>query len=513
MAERRVFVFDLQHQHRTAVRGHQRLHHRRDRRDITAYRGHVIRIVPVAHPDVRVAQQIGRQTAEIPFAADVRTGPQIHPHAFFRANADEAREVAAVAREVEHTGFRFQRVPHRIKRDGVEAHRLGHPDAVPPVFARNPDGMHFAASDHERLAVQQELPIGKFEPMRAAIGQGFGTHALRRRHRTQARGERRQRRQHAQAQKSPAPHIITGWRRNHVALIVTHALRRPLVPRHYAFVRICIYNSQMKLDETATLRGEPLAMPRSHSLRRDDTERPSLMLAADVGGTHARIGLLQARAGAQPPLEMLARHVYECAKWPGLGEILQDFLAHHANGRGGIARCALAVAGYLRGDELVAENLRWPVRISELRAHLKLDRLDIVNDFEALACGTRFLSARDSIAVIDAKGTPGPTVVVGPGTGLGCAVVLTNGDGSIVMPSEAGHVALAPGNDREIEVLRRLGRDRGYVHTGHALSGPGLVNLYRALAEIEGVAAIHEAPAAVSAAAISGNDLLAREAL
>jgi len=269
----------------------------------------------------------------------------------------------------------------------------------------------------------------------------------------------------------------------------------------------------MKLDETATLRGEPLAMPRSHSLRRDDTERPSLMLAADVGGTHARIGLLQARAGAQPPLEMLARHVYECAKWPGLGEILQDFLAHHANGRGGIARCALAVAGYLRGDELVAENLRWPVRISELRAHLKLDRLDIVNDFEALACGTRFLSARDSIAVIEAKGTPGPTVVVGPGTGLGCAVVLPNGDGSIVMPSEAGHVALAPGNDREIEVLRRLGRDRGYVHTGHALSGPGLVNLYRALAEIEGVAAIHEAPAAVSAAAISGNDLLAREAL
>ena len=269
----------------------------------------------------------------------------------------------------------------------------------------------------------------------------------------------------------------------------------------------------MKLDETATLRGEPLAMPRSHSLRRDDTERPSLMLAADVGGTHARIGLLQARAGAQPPLEMLARHVYECAKWPGLGEILQDFLAHHANGRGGIARCALAVAGYLRGDELVAENLRWPVRISELRAHLKLDRLDIVNDFEALACGTRFLSARDSIAVIDAKGTPGPPVVVGPGTGLGCAVVLPNGDGSIVMPSEAGHVALAPGNDREIEVLRRLGRDRGYVHTGHALSGPGLVNLYRALAEIEGVAAIHEAPAAVSAAAISGNDLLAREAL
>jgi glucokinase len=269
----------------------------------------------------------------------------------------------------------------------------------------------------------------------------------------------------------------------------------------------------MELDEAAALRDEPLAMTRTRSLRRDDGERTSLVLAADVGGTHARIGLLQARAVAQPPLEMLARHVYECTKWPGLGEVLEDFIAHHATPRHDIARCVLAVAGYMRGDELVAENLRWPVRLSELRARLKLDRLDIVNDFEALACGTRFLSANDSIAVIDAKGAPGPTVVVGPGTGLGCAVLLPNGDAPIVIPSEAGHVALAPGNEREIEVLRRLGRDRAYVHVGHVLSGPGLVNLYRALADMEGVEAVHEAPAAVSEAAMAGNDPLAREAL
>jgi glucokinase len=269
----------------------------------------------------------------------------------------------------------------------------------------------------------------------------------------------------------------------------------------------------MKLDEAAAPPVEPPALTRTRSLRRDDTEPTSLVLAADVGGTHARIGLLQTRPGAQPQLDMLASHVYECAKWPGLGEILEDFMAHYANPRHGIARCALAVAGYLRGDELIAENLRWPVRLSELRARLKLQRLDIVNDFEALACGTRFLSKSASIAVIEAQGTTGPTVVVGPGTGLGCAVLLPNGDAPLVMPSEAGHVALAPGNDREIEVLRRLGRDRAYVHIGHVLSGPGLVNLYRALAEIGGAHAIHSEPAAISAAAVSGKDLLARQAL
>ncbi len=270
----------------------------------------------------------------------------------------------------------------------------------------------------------------------------------------------------------------------------------------------------MKLDDATTMRdGKPPVTTRRHALRRDGTGQASLVLAADVGGTHARIGLLRTVGGAQPPLEMLARHVYECAKWPGLGEILEDFLAHHVPGRSNIARCALAVAGYLRGDELVAENLRWPVRLSELRTRLDLDRLDIVNDFEALACGTRFLSAHDCVAVIEARGTTGPTVVVGPGTGLGCAVLLPNGKAPLVMPSEAGHVALAPGGDREVEVLRRLGRDRPYVHTGHLLSGPGLVNLYRALADIHGIGTLHAEPAAISTAAVGDHDPLAREAL
>jgi glucokinase len=246
---------------------------------------------------------------------------------------------------------------------------------------------------------------------------------------------------------------------------------------------------------------------------RSDGDAVSLVLAADVGGTHARIGLLRPCAEMHPPLHMLASHVYECAKWPGLAEILEDFLAHRVAGRRDIVRCVLAVAGYLRGDEVIAENLRWPIRTSELRTRLSLDPIDIVNDFQALACGTRFLSRSDSIAVIDAKGTPGPTVVVGPGTGLGCAVLLPNGDAPIVMPSEAGHGSLAPGSDREIEVLRRLGRDRAYVHTGHALSGPGLLNLYRTLADIEGFAPVHAEPAAISAAAIEGGDPLAREAL
>lgn len=237
-----------------------------------------------------------------------------------------------------------------------------------------------------------------------------------------------------------------------------------------------------------------------------------LVLAADIGGTHARIGLLRAPVD-EPRTAVLGWRCYTCAEWPSLDDILDDFLAHHAAQRRHIGRCALAIAGYVRNDEVVAENLRWPIRIAALKARLQLDRLDIVNDFEALACATHTLPHAAGITVVEAPGAPGPIAVIGPGTGLGCAVLIPSGGGTIVLPSEAGHAALAPGNARESAVLEFLGHDLAYVHAGHVLSGPGLVNLYRALAALDGKPAPLVEPAQISGAALTGNDPLAREAL
>lgn len=238
---------------------------------------------------------------------------------------------------------------------------------------------------------------------------------------------------------------------------------------------------------------------------------PRVMLAADVGGTHARVGLAEvASSGGAARTRTHAR--YLCADWPGLAEILADFLARHASGMR-IDGAALAVAGYVRDGELVAENLRWPVRLAELRERLGLATLSVVNDFEALAYATQYLGERDSLAIIEAPPVSGPIAVVGPGTGLGCALLLPGEGGATVLPSEGGHVALAPGDEREMELLRLLARGRDYVHTGHVLSGPGLVNLYRALGELDGLPAHHEKPEQISAAALGGDDPLALESL
>ncbi|WP_295864371.1 glucokinase, partial [uncultured Xanthomonas sp.] len=83
----------------------------------------------------------------------------------------------------------------------------------------------------------------------------------------------------------------------------------------------------------------------------------------------------------------------------------------------------------------------------------------------------------------------------------------------MVLATEAGHAALPIGNDLELALAQRLLRDRSYVPMEHFLSGPGLLNLYRALCDLRGATPALAAPSDITAAALAGGDPLAHEAL
>jgi glucokinase len=167
------------------------------------------------------------------------------------------------------------------------------------------------------------------------------------------------------------------------------------------------------------------------------------------------------------------------------------------------------------GDAIVNDNLPWPVSIRDIRDSLGIEQLAVVNDFEAVAYATQFLSQADTTPVIDttAPRAVGPVLVMGPGTGLGSAVLLPGKPHATVLATEAGQIALAPGNEREIEILRYLARDRAYVSFEHALSGPGLLNLYRAICALRDQAPLLNAPSQVTQAALERSDEAAVEAL
>ena len=66
---------------------------------------------------------------------------------------------------------------------------------------------------------------------------------------------------------------------------------------------------------------------------------------------------------------------------------------------------------------------------------------------------------------------------------------------------------------REIELLRVLGRGQSHVSFEDVLSGPGLLRVYRALCELNGSDVLQLTPAEVTAAALGGHDTAAVEAL
>jgi glucokinase len=240
----------------------------------------------------------------------------------------------------------------------------------------------------------------------------------------------------------------------------------------------------------------------------------SLLLAADVGGTHARVGLVSRQPNGASPVTVLRYQRYVCAEWPSLAAVLQHF-ASGLDVPAPIGQCVVASAGYVLDDAIVNDNLAWPVSIREIRDSLALDRLAVINDFEAVAFATQFLTDADTLPVIEtsAPRQRGPVLVMGPGTGLGSAVLLPGQPHATVLATEAGQIALAPGNEREIEILRLLARERTHVSFEHALSGPGLRNLYRAISTLRGTPAALAEPNAITHAALVRSDAAAAEAL
>lgn len=242
-----------------------------------------------------------------------------------------------------------------------------------------------------------------------------------------------------------------------------------------------------------------------------DAQRGSAaLLAADVGGTHVRVGLVDLHA----PEALQHYRKFVCADYAGLAEVLQAYVAE-VQAAATVRRGVIASAGHPREDgSLLSVNLPWPVVPARIRTTLGFDELLLVNDFEALAHADAAADAHALLRLSGPAGAPrGPVLVVGPGTGLGAAVRIPGRNGQVhVLATEAGQAALTASSELEMAVLREFMRERRHVSNEHALSGPGLLRLHLALARVRGVSPTQSSPDAISAAAVA-DDVLARDTL
>lgn len=230
------------------------------------------------------------------------------------------------------------------------------------------------------------------------------------------------------------------------------------------------------------------------------------LLAGDIGGTSSRLALFDGDA-------MVAEETYASRDFDAFESVLRRFFREH-DAR--VDRACFAIAGPVRDGACRTTNLPWPlVDERAIRAELALERVRLINDFAAQTLGVTQLNSDGYSPLLEGEADPrAPIAVIGAGTGLGAALAVRAEDGAVlVLPGEGGHADFAPVDERQIAVLRALQALLGdRVTYERVVSGPGIVNVYRALAHA-GIARERESVASEIAGAADASAVISRRAL
>lgn len=243
-----------------------------------------------------------------------------------------------------------------------------------------------------------------------------------------------------------------------------------------------------------------------------DYTRRSLALIADVGGTNARFALTDPAAPVPDIIEPRSLINAEFAS-------LQHAAEHYLAEVGGKPRsAAIAVASPVHGEEIRLTNRAWSFTRGELKLALNLDHLSVINDFGAVSWAVPALQPSEYVTLHGRDDAPlrGPITVIGPGTGLGVALLV--GDearGWDVVETEGGHVSFAPLGEEETKIARWLTAHFGRTSTERVLCGAGLSHIDAVLRGVDTARSEVKVrdPADVVKAALEGHDVAARRAL
>lgn len=203
---------------------------------------------------------------------------------------------------------------------------------------------------------------------------------------------------------------------------------------------------------------------------------------ADIGGTNARFAL--AEIDGRRVCSVSKTSTFETSQYARFEDAWLAFARRNPGAEPN--SIGLAFAGPVDGGSARLTNNAWSIDRCDLRA-VGLDEVVIVNDFGAVAHAVATLGEEHFDPVC---GPPGPlprsgvTTVIGPGTGLGAAMVVHAEGEDRVVETEAGHIDFAPTCTAEDELLAALRRLYGRVSVERIASGPGLANIQAALSGV-----------------------------
>lgn len=207
------------------------------------------------------------------------------------------------------------------------------------------------------------------------------------------------------------------------------------------------------------------------------------IVALDVGGTHARFALAHIRNGTIDVGEPVTLKTGDFASLQTAWEEFERRID------GPVPRAAsIAIAAPIVGETIRMTNNSWIFRTGALDEQLGLDAVTLINDFGAVAHAVA-RAPEDQLVHVAGPNKPlpeqGTVSVIGPGTGLGVAHFHRFPGGYHVQSTEGGHVEFAPLDAIDDWMHQRLRREHLRVSTERVHSGPGICEIYRALAARE----------------------------
>lgn len=205
---------------------------------------------------------------------------------------------------------------------------------------------------------------------------------------------------------------------------------------------------------------------------------------------------------------------YPVADYASPVDAVRAFLAGPARGHAP-TQALLAAAGPVVDGRITMTNAAWTLDAKRIRHSLNLQDVKVLNDFEALGWALPALRADDLFSL--GGGLPvgrGTMAVMGPGTGFGlAAMAFAEGGDEAVLVTEGGHATLSSENRREDAVILALREQLHHVSVERVLSGSGLVQLYHALARVDGLTVPERDNSEIVAAALADDCKVSRETL
>ena len=229
-----------------------------------------------------------------------------------------------------------------------------------------------------------------------------------------------------------------------------------------------------------------------------------LALVGDIGGTNSRFGLVEPGSTRIRDIEVLKNN-----NFGSLEESISTYVK--MKGLTQTAAAAIAVAGPIEGETVGLTNRNWTFTRQSLRKAALAKTFRLLNDFEALALSLPHLEG-DDIVQIGGETPPKPSVkiVLGPGTGLGMATLAPlPGGGWMALPGEVGHITLPVVTRDEYDWREKMTKPGVPFESEDAITGGGLLLMYRAIAEKPA----QQTPEEVLQAALAGTDAAAVKTL